>query len=123
MNASVLSSMVVMVTWEEVPEISQNGIIITYEVLLQPTTVMVVTKNSSELTINVTGLLENVLYNITVRAYTTVGPGIYSSPPIQVMTHEDSKSCMHVQSYLHLVTCNMLLLSTWTSSTATSGAN
>ena len=109
MTALVLSSMVVMVTWEEVAEISQNGIIITYEILLQPTTGMAVMENSSKLTINVTGLLESVLYSITVRAYTLVGPGIYSSPPVQVMTHEDSKSCMHVQSLLLLVTCDMLV--------------
>ena len=38
---------------------------------------------------NLTGLEEYVEYNITVRAYTSVGPGPYSDPPITERTMED----------------------------------
>ena len=94
-TASNLSSTVVMVTWEEVPLIDQNGVITTYEVLLEPPegqNSMVVSRNFSELSGNVTEMDEAVQYNISVRAYTMEGPGPYSTPPVQVMTNEDRKS-------------------------------
>ena len=70
--------------WTEVPEIDQNGIITQYEVMYEPlmtfgvlnTTII----NISNLTMSITlmGLEEYVEYNISVRAYTSVGPGPYS---------------------------------------------
>ena len=82
----VLSSTEIEVSWEEVPAINQNGIITMYEVQYIPletfggqisTTTANVT-NTSLLFIVLTGLEEYVEYNISVRAYTSVGPGPYS---------------------------------------------
>ena len=41
------------------------------------------------LMMNLTGLEEYVEYNVTVRAYTSEGPGPYSDPPITERTLED----------------------------------
>ena len=79
--ASALSSTEIMVTWEEVPMI---GNIINYEVQIEPLdfSADIITNllNTTNLSILVTGLEEYVNYNISVRAYTSVGPGPYSDP-------------------------------------------
>ena len=89
-----LSSTEIMVTWVEVDAIDENGIIINYEVQYQPlqftnilNTISINTTNLSE---NITSLQENVEYNISVRAYTSVGPGPYSDP-VTERTLEDRK--------------------------------
>ena len=87
------SSTAINVTWEEVPSIDQNGIIITYEVYYQPLetfngTIMKETVNSSELFRELTGLEGFVKYNISVRAYTSQGPGPFSDDITQI-TQED----------------------------------
>ena len=73
-----------MVTWEDVPMIDQNGNIINYEVQIDPldfpADIMTNLLNTTNLSIHVTGLEEYVNYNISVRAYTSVGPGPYSDP-------------------------------------------
>ena len=79
----VLSSTTIMVTWEEVPAIDENGIIINYEiefVPLQFTEILVNDSvNTTNLFIDITGLQEYVEYDISVRAYTSVGPGPFSA--------------------------------------------
>ena len=45
------------------------------------------------LMMNLTGLEEYVEYDITVRAYTSEGPGPYSDPPVTVRTLEDGNEC------------------------------
>ena len=83
MIASVLSSTEIQVNWTEIPEIEQNGIIIEYEVMYEPqmtfndmlTTTAV---NTTNMFVTLTGLQEYVVYNISVRAYTNVGPGPFS---------------------------------------------
>lgn len=93
MGATVLSDMVVMVTWEEVPEGERNGVIIVYEVLLMSSgDADVAMTNTTDLTVNVTGLEGFILYKVTVSAYTAVGQGPASSPPVQAMTVQGSKS-------------------------------
>ena len=47
------------------------------------------TTTTTELTTTLTGLEEYVEYNITVRAYTSEGPGPYSDPPVTERTLED----------------------------------
>ena len=90
--ASALSFTTIMVTWEEVPAISQNGIIVNYEVRVEPLQftgeLETETINTTDLSVNVTGLEENVEYMISVRAYTGVGPGPYSDP-VTERTSED----------------------------------
>ena len=106
-TATVMSSTEIMVSWEEVPAINQNGEITTYEIQYAPletferqiSTDTVNTSGSesgsgsgsgSVLMMVSTGLEEYVEYNISVRAYTSAGPGPYSDP-VTERTSEDSK--------------------------------
>ena len=94
----------IRVTWEEVPEIDQDGDIILYEVQYKPLetfdgTLMVETanvSNSSILEVVLMDLEEDVDYNITIRAYTSVGPGPFS-PVVMNRTFEDRKSFLLVK--------------------------
>ena len=91
----VLSSTEIQVLWEEVPAINRSGLIITYEVEyvpLQNFNGQISTRyiNSSQLNTTLTGLQEYVEYNISVRAYTSVGPGPYSDLVVN-RTLEDGK--------------------------------
>ena len=74
--ATALSSTEIQVSWSEVPSIDQNGVITMYEVFYGGTF------NGSVFTVgvsvNITGLEEFVVYNISVRAYTRVGSGPFS---------------------------------------------
>ena len=87
-----------MVTWEEVVAIDENGIIINYEVQFVPlqfTNILELDSiNTTDLMIVICGLQEYVEYNISVRAYTSVGPGPYSDPVTQ-RTLEDGKYDFH----------------------------
>ena len=89
-----LSSTEIMVTWVEVDAIDENGIIINYEVQYQPlqftNTLDTISINTTSLSENITSLQEYVEYNISVRAYTSVGPGPYSDP-VTERTLEDRK--------------------------------
>ena len=92
----VLSSTEIQVSWEEVPAIDQNGIITMYEIQYEPLEtfedqISTNTSTTMMLTAILTGLEEYVEYNITVRAYTSVGPGPYSDSPITEKTDEDGK--------------------------------
>ncbi len=94
----MLSSKSIRVEWTDVPDIDQNGIITEYEVMYEPlmtfegqlNTTIVNTKN---LFITLNDLEEFVNYNISVRAYTSVGPGPYSDG-IMRMTFEDGGSLL-----------------------------
>ena len=85
-------------TWEEVVAIDENGIIINYEVQFVPlqfTNILELDSiNTTDLMIVICGLQEYVEYNISVRAYTSVGPGPYSDPVTQ-RTLEDGKYDFH----------------------------
>ena len=80
----MLSPVKIQVNWSEVLERDQNGVIIQYEVMYEPLVtfdILNVTRirlNSTNLSITLMGLEEYVEYNISVRAYTSVGPGPYS---------------------------------------------
>ena len=99
MTATALSSTEIEVSWKEVPAISQNGEIIIYEVQYEPLetfngTISIETVNTSEpvLMTVLTDLEEYVeyIYNISVRAYTSTGPGPYSDP-VTVRTETDGR--------------------------------
>ena len=79
-------------TWEELRGLDENGIITNYEVQFEPLqfTLMLASVNTTNLSVNITGLEEYVEYNISVRAYTSVGPGPYSDP-VTERTLEDRK--------------------------------
>ena len=79
-----ISSTAIRVSWDPVPLIDQNGDITQYEVEYNQTTFSEVsmynttTVNSTTLMVDLTGLEEDVVYSIRVRAYTSVGAGPYS---------------------------------------------
>ena len=97
-TATAVSSTEIEVSWEEVPAIDENGIIVLYEIQFVPLetfdgALVTETVNTSGpvLTMNLTGLQEYVEYSISVRAYTSVGPGPYSDGAVE-RTEEDGKS-------------------------------
>ena len=96
MTATAVSSTEIEVSWEEVPAINENGVITMYEVLYSPLMtfegqISDNTTNTSQLNTTLTGLQEYVEYSISVRAYTSVGPGPYSDGVVE-RTLEDGKS-------------------------------
>jgi len=90
-TATVLSHTEIMVTWDIVPPIDQNGIITMYEVLYQPLetfggAIGTQARNMSglEMSVQLLNLEAFVEYNISVRAYTSVGAGPYSEDITQI---------------------------------------
>ena len=81
-TATTLSSIEIQVSWTEVSEIHQNGIINFFEVMYEPLmtfdVLTALTVNTTNLSITLMNLEEYVEYNISVRAYTSVGSGPYS---------------------------------------------
>lgn len=95
-EAEAMSSTSIMVYWEEVPQLQQNGEIIQYEVQYTPletfeNTISGSVVNTTNRLYLLEGLQEFVNYSISVRAYTSVGPGLYSDP-ITEQTFQDSKT-------------------------------
>jgi len=83
-QALTSSSTAILVTWDPVPEIDRNGIIIQYEgefnqsTLNEISTSNLTTTNASQLMVELEGLEEYVEYSVRVRAYTSVGSGPFS---------------------------------------------
>ena len=91
------SSTYIDVMWYEVPPIDQNGVIIAYEITYTPLEnftgligINSTNVSGSYLSVSLVGLQEFVNYSIQVRAYTIVGPGLYSNRVIQI-TLDDRK--------------------------------
>ena len=83
-KAMAISPTEIETSWNQVKPIDQNGIIIIYEVDYQPAqmfdgSITVDVVNTTNTTIILSALHESVQYNITVRAYTSIGPGPFSS--------------------------------------------
>ena len=94
-QSQVLFSTSINVSWEEIPLIRRNGIIILYEVLYEPRetfggSIGPETMNTTNLYVVLIGLQEYVDYNIFVRASTRVGFGPYSRQ-ITNQTFQDSE--------------------------------
>ena len=96
-TATANSSATIIVMWEEVVPIDQNGVITIYEVMYAPLEVFagaigmgVLNVPSHSSSVVLTDLEEYVFYNISVRAYTKVGQGNFSSP-ITERTSDDGK--------------------------------
>ena len=94
-TAITVSSTEILVSWDDVPTIDQNGVIILYEVQYEPLMtfggeLMTMTMNTSNTSIVLGELQEYVEYNVSVRAYTSVGPGPFS-PGVDNRTFEDGK--------------------------------
>ena len=96
-NVTTESSTSIRVSWSEVPSIHRNGMITQYGVMYEPletfgyeTVTSVNITDNSTLEILLHNLQEYVQYNITVRAFTSVGEGPFSSV-ITVRTLEDGE--------------------------------
>lgn len=89
-----LSSTRIFVTWEEVPPMDRNGIITLYEVLVIPLETFgqltLGMENTTDLFLTLTDLHPFVDYNISVRAFTSIGSGPYSDFLVE-RTMEDRK--------------------------------
>ena len=81
MQTLTSSSTAILVTWDPVPGIDRNGIVIQYEVKFNQSTFTEIstsnltTTNGSVLIVELQGLEEYTEYSVRVRAYTSVGPG------------------------------------------------
>ena len=87
------SSTSILVLWDKVPVVKQNGIITGYTITYQSQTENhngIVPAGANERQMELTGLKEYVDYNITVFASTVKGAGP-SSPVLVVNTDQDSK--------------------------------
>ena len=91
----------ILVKWDEVPSVDKNGIILSYtvkyqavgddNVTLEEGPVNTTTVGVLALQANLSGLIKNQRYNISVLATTIKGDGPYSDP-ITEITNQDSKS-------------------------------
>ena len=95
--ATAASPTFIMVSWDMVPPIDQNGVITMYEVLYEPQETFngaimsnTTTVDGMTLTAVLEGLEEYVNYTISVRAYTSAGEGPYTDGIIE-LTNEDGK--------------------------------
>ncbi len=93
----------IVVSWDMVPTINQNGIITMYEVRYEPLEMFDVQIQTQTVNVSapmmaatLTDLQEFVNYNISVRAYTSEGEGTYSRGVVE-MTLENGKQ-MHIIS-------------------------
>ena len=112
---TVLSSTEIMVTWDPVPPIDQNGIITMYEVLYQPLetfggAIGPLTRNVSgtEMSVVLVDLEEFIRYVISIRAYTSLGNGPYSVA-VTSMTLEDG-NCTFIHADCIMVQHNTVLI-------------
>ena len=95
MTTVVFSSTEIIVCWDQVPAINRNGEITMYEVQYDPLQtfdgqICTETANTTLMCTDLIRLQEYVEYNISVRAYTSVGPGPYSDS-VSERTNTDSK--------------------------------
>ena len=96
-TASAKSPTEIEVSWVELSDICQNGDVTMYEIQYEPLqTFGVLVTNFENVTapaamVILTGLEEYVEYNISVRSYTSVGPGPYSDGVIERTLEDGSK--------------------------------
>ncbi|PRD32242.1 UNVERIFIED_CONTAM: sdk [Trichonephila clavipes] len=86
------SSTTIVVNWNEVPKIHQNGIIEGYKVYYGAKNVPFqykVIESNSTFTTTLTELRKYSLYSVQVLAFSRIGDGVLSVPPISVRTFED----------------------------------
>ncbi|KAF2903932.1 hypothetical protein ILUMI_02247 [Ignelater luminosus] len=96
-EANATSSTTIVVKWGDVPKEHQNGLIEGYKVCYGTGTAVtrsapeckMITSNVS-FTATLTELRKFVVYHIQVLAYTRLGDGTPSTPPVSVQTFEDT---------------------------------
>ncbi|KAJ8251409.1 hypothetical protein GJAV_G00221030 [Gymnothorax javanicus] len=93
-SAVAATSSSILVRWFDVPEAERNGLILGYKILYRdrstdsPLQFWTVEGNGTHSAL-LTGLGKYVLYQIQVLAYTRIGDGVPSSPPILERTLDD----------------------------------
>jgi len=91
-NATSTSSTTILVSWGPIDKKDENGIIEGYKVYYGGKSVPFQYKNiksNTTMQTTLTELKKFTDYTIQVLAYTRIGDGVLSSPPIQVTTYED----------------------------------
>ena len=113
---NVTSSTEVLVIWDIVTPINQNGIITMYEVLYQPQETfggavgpLVEMVVAPTLSVTLTQLQEYVVYSVSIRAFTQAGPSGYTAA-LQARTLQDGNDCMHQCAILTLCILQFHLL-------------
>ncbi|XP_032581355.1 protein sidekick isoform X1 [Drosophila sechellia] len=94
-QANATSSTTVVVQWGEVPRQHRNGQIDGYKVFYAATdrgqqVLHKTIPNNATFTTTLTELKKYVVYHVQVLAYTRLGNGALSTPPIRVQTFEDT---------------------------------
>uniref|UniRef100_T1GDI4 Fibronectin type-III domain-containing protein n=1 Tax=Megaselia scalaris TaxID=36166 RepID=T1GDI4_MEGSC len=94
-QANATSSTTIVVRWSEVPKEHRNGQIEGYKVFYAASSRggLVLHKtisNNASFTTTLTELKKFVVYHIQVLAFTRLGDGVLSSPPVRVQTFEDT---------------------------------
>ena len=108
-QALTRSSTAILVTWDPVPEIDRNGIIIQYQVEFNQSTFNEIsssnltTADGLQLMVELDGLEEYVNYSIRVRAYTSVGPGPFSVAVVNRTLEDGEISSKHLVHYCKLI--------------------
>ena len=98
---SSISSRTAIISWSPPEEHEQNGIVISYTVLV----VKAGSEESFQLTspdtsVTLTSLMPHSMYSISVSASTSVGPGPYSTT-IMLHTLEDGKQKKHANNFFN----------------------
>lgn len=93
-EANATSSTTIVVRWGEVPERHQNGQIEGYKVFYgaasRAPVLFKTIENNSTYTTTLTELKKYVNYQVQVLAFTRLGDGKLSTPPIRIQTFEDT---------------------------------
>ncbi|KAF7243112.1 Protein sidekick-1 [Varanus komodoensis] len=94
-SAEAVSSTQILLTWAAVPEAEQNGLILGYKVLFRAKDAesklsSQVVRGNLSLSVLLAGLRKYVLYEIQVLAFTRIGDGVPSSPPVLERTKDDA---------------------------------
>ncbi len=89
-SATAVSSTEISVMWQEVAAIDRNGNITQYEITYNGEFEQSNVTDGNARSFIITGLDEFANYSISVRAYTSVGPGPYSPFALETI-HGDSK--------------------------------
>ena len=112
MTTTTLSSTTIRVNWETIPAIDENGIIVTYEILYEPqetfngeimSNFSINTTDVSMLEMVLNGLQEFVDYNVTVRAYTSIGFGPFNPTGDSSRTFEDGELLKITYTIMHAI--------------------
>ncbi len=100
-TAVAVNSTSLVVRWNEVEPIDQNGIQTMYEIRFVPNTTIDGVEGGSRLTttsrqFSLTGLEEFIVYIVSVRSFTDVGAGPYSANSTVRTIDDGTYNDMHV---------------------------